>query len=150
MKKITTGITLSLLSLTLNAKCADISDLDVLAWAYKSMMATHTYNFTNANAEMIKKNAENYYTKAAWNTYYPKLLNSGIIDKVKKEKLVASAGVDPAPVILKKGDHTWEIRLPLILNYQSASENTPTKEITTLDIIYTDNCQLKIAKMTSK
>ena len=72
--------------------------------------------------------------KAAWDKYDSQLSSSDILDKVKKEKLIASVGVDPAPLILSKGEHTWKIQLPLILHYQSASESTHIKQVTTLDI----------------
>lgn len=124
--------------------------MSILAWAYESMMATYNYNFTQANAETIKKNAEQYYTKAAWDNYDSQLSNSDILDKIKKKKLIASVGVDPAPLILNKGEHTWKIQLPLIIHYQSASEHISQKQMTTLDIIYNDQCQLKISKMTTQ
>lgn len=102
------------------------SDNAVVQWSSVATMAAYSYNFVNYRTEL--EAASGFFTGAGWDQFMAALRDSNNLDAVKSKKLVVSAVVTGAPVILKKGllsdRYAWRIQMPLLVTYQSASEFT--------------------------
>lgn len=110
------------------------SDSAVLQWAQQAAVASFTYNFVNYRSEL--KNTSNYFTEEGWGQFLQALIKSNSLEIVKQKKLVVSAVVTKAPVILQKGPlagrFSWRIQMPLLVTYQSASEFQQSNSVVTL------------------
>jgi len=102
------------------------SDNAVLQWSSVATMAAYSYNFVNYRSEL--EAASGFFTGAGWDQFMEALQSSNNLAAVMSKKLVVSAVVTGAPVILKKGllsdRYAWRIQMPLLVTYQSASEFT--------------------------
>lgn len=102
------------------------SDNAVIQWSSVATMAAYSYNFVNYRSEL--EAASGFFTGAGWDQFMEALQSSNNLDAVKAKKLVVSAVVTGAPIILKKGmlsdRYAWRIQMPLLVTYQSASEFT--------------------------
>lgn len=97
------------------------SNIDILTWAYKAMLVSHTYNFVKYKSQL--KQAETYFTPTAWKNYQKNLKQSNLINKVINQKLVISMGTASSPLLLQKADAKWKVQIPIIINLQSANES---------------------------
>lgn len=100
------------------------SDNAVVQWASEAASASYSYNFVNWRSEL--EAASSFFTAEGWSQFTTALLDSNNLEAVKAKKLVVSAVVTGAPVILQKGllngRYSWRIQMPLLVTYQSASE----------------------------
>jgi hypothetical protein len=147
MKPIVLPALLSLAALNLNAACAPVMDLDVLAWSYKAMMASHNYNFTNSIGALTEVAAP-FYTTDTWKIYLDNLMSSGNYEMVKSKKMNSSVGLSRSPMLLNKTNDSWVVKMNLLKIYQSADVFTEKKQSITIEITQDDQCNLKISKVT--
>lgn len=110
------------------------SDSAVIQWATQAAIAAYTYNFVNYNNEL--KTASRFFTRTGWGQFLAALKRSESLEIVKKKKLIVSAVAAKAPVILQKGvlngRYQWRIQLPVLVSYQSASENMKQRHVVSL------------------
>lgn len=95
----------------------------ILNWAMKAATIAYTYDFNNYNVQLTT--ARPYFTQAGWDGYQQSV--SGLIDTVTKNKLFVNGVVAGAPVISNEGplgdaEYAWEVQIPFLVAYQSASE----------------------------
>ncbi len=116
------------------------SDNAVIQWSSVATMAAYSYNFVNYRSEL--EAASGFFTGAGWDQFMEALQSSNNLDAVTAKKLVVSAVVTGAPIILKKGmlsdRYAWRIKMPLLVTYQSASELTQQNLIVTLLVTRVD------------
>lgn len=116
------------------------SDNAVIQWSSVATMAAYSYNFVNYRSEL--EAASGFFTGAGWDQFMEALQSSNNLDAVTAKKLVVSAVVTGAPIILKKGmlsdRYAWRIQMPLLVTYQSASELTQQNLIVTLLVTRVD------------
>ncbi|MEE9451836.1 MAG: type IVB secretion system apparatus protein IcmL/DotI [Gammaproteobacteria bacterium] len=110
------------------------TDSAVLQWASQAATAAFSYNFVNYRKEL--QSASDYFTPAGWKEFMRALESSNNLEAVKEKKLVVSAVVAQAPVVLQKGvlkgRYAWRIQMPILVTYQSASEFSQQNNVVTL------------------
>lgn len=110
------------------------SDAAVLQWASQAAITAYSYNFVNYRKEL--QSASDFFTSSGWQEFMRALNSSNNLEAVTEKKLVVSAVVTQAPVILQKGilkgRYAWRIQMPLLVTYQSASEFSQQNNIVTM------------------
>lgn len=113
-----------------------MSKPELLQWAERAAVAVNNYNFVNYKEAL--QNAQNNFTPDGWKYYMDALKSSGQLDGVIAKKLVANAVPTGAPVILEEGvisgRYAWKVQMPLLVTFQSASEQTQLPEVVTITI----------------
>ncbi len=119
----------------------DKSDSAILAWANSTGVAIYTYNFKNYRDEIQKLSG--FFTDSAWTQFQTALKTSNNLDTVIAKKLIVSAAVTGAPVIVKKGLlnelYSWTVQMPMTVTYTSASDRTQQNIIVTMQITRTSS-----------
>lgn len=102
-----------------------ISRQNLLEWAGEAAVAAYTYDVANYQNE-LQNVMDKYFTKSGGEAFMQSFQTSGALDNLLSKKLVVTAVVNGAPLILKEGSllgqRTWRVQIPLLVNYQSASE----------------------------
>lgn len=115
---------------------ANMPNSALLQWATDAATAAFTYDFVNYRGQLQK--AAEYFTNDGWRSFLTELQNTRNLLAVQSKKLVVSAVVTRAPVILEErvinGRYTWRVQMPVAISYQSASETVPTNTMITLTI----------------
>ncbi len=108
----------------------NLSPSAVIQWASDAVRAAYSYNFVNYRQEL--EAASQYFTPDGWARFVEQLKASNNITAITSKKLVVSAVVNGAPVIvwdgkLADGRYAWRIQLPLQVTYEGAS-GEPTQQ----------------------
>ncbi|TAL63501.1 MAG: type IV secretion protein DotI [Legionella sp.] len=110
------------------------SDSAVLQWANQAAIAAFTYNFVNYRDEL--QASSGFFTAEGWDQFLNALQQSNNLDAVKAKKMIVSAVATRAPIIMRKGElngvYSWQIQMPLLVTYQSASEVSQQNNIVTM------------------
>ena len=118
---------------TINGRITPLIPLDqpnmppstLLQWANSAAIAAYTYNFVNYRQEL--QSASEFFTPAGWNEFLNALKGSNNLSAVLDKKLVVSAVATGAPIVLDQGvingTYTWTVQMPMLVTYQSASNN---------------------------
>ncbi|MEM1243239.1 MAG: type IVB secretion system apparatus protein IcmL/DotI [Pseudomonadota bacterium] len=95
---------------------------ELLQWATSAAVAAFSFNFVNYRQEL--QAASEFFTATGWRAYISALNESNNLRAVIARSLVVSASPTGAPVVLQQGvlggRYAWRIRIPLLVNYQSA------------------------------
>ncbi len=94
----------------------------ILRWASKAATVSYTYDFNNYKKQL--ELARPYFTEAGWSDYQNSV--SGLINTVIKNQLFVNGVVTGTPVISNQGplpgtEYAWEVQIPFLVSYQSAS-----------------------------
>jgi intracellular multiplication protein IcmL len=96
----------------------------VLVFANEAAVAVYSYNFLDYRQNL--QMASRYFTSEGWTEFKKALKSSHNLDAVVEKKLVISAVAQAAPVILEQGvsngTYTWEVQMPMLVTYQSATQ----------------------------
>lgn len=110
------------------------SDSAVLQWANQAAIASYSYNFVNYREEL--QSASEFYTSGGWEAFLKALQGSNLLNAVRAKKLIVSAVATRAPVILQKGViggyYSWQVQMPVLVTFQSASEFTQQTNVVTM------------------
>ena len=102
-----------------------INRQELLLWAGRAAVAAYTYDVAHYQ-EQLKSVVDNYFSVAGGQAFMQALQDSGAIANLVNNKLVVTSVVNGTPLILKQGSlfgtETWRIQIPILVNYQSASE----------------------------
>jgi len=108
----------------------------LLQWAARAAVAAYSYNFVNYREAL--QGVQNYFTPEGWRNFENALKSSRNLEMVIEKKLVSSAVATGAPVILDQGvvndRYAWKVQVPILVSYQSASENTQQPLVITMII----------------
>jgi intracellular multiplication protein IcmL len=108
----------------------------LLQWASVAARSVLNLDFVHYQSQL--QSAENYFTTGGWHQFQAALKSSGLLDSVISKKLIMTGVVSGAPVILNRailhGRYTWTIQMPVLVTFSSASENSQTKLILTMNI----------------
>lgn len=109
---------------------------ELLQWAHRAAIAAHSYNFVNYRDAF--QQLQNQFTPEGWNYFESALKDARTLDMVLTKKLIVSAVATGTPVILDQGviagRYAWKVQIPLLITYQSGSEQTQ-QPVTALMII---------------
>jgi intracellular multiplication protein IcmL len=108
----------------------------ILKWA--SLLARQIYNLNFDKWQTQLNQVQNKFTTNGWNAMQSALKASGITSSIEQNKLVTSAVVSGAPVILSReiyhGSFTWTVQFPMLVTFTSASESRKQTLIVTMRI----------------
>lgn len=111
-----------------------IAPAELLQWAERSAVAAHTYNFVDYRDALQK--IQNNFTPDGWNFFEEALRGSRTLETVLAKKIVVSAVATGAPVVLDQGvingRYSWKVQMPLLVTYQSSSEQTQQPVVVTM------------------
>ncbi|GJM07225.1 MAG: type IV secretion system protein IcmL [marine bacterium B5-7] len=112
----------------------NLSKAAVLQWSTRAAIGVYTYNFVNYRKSL--QDASGYFTTNGWKQFMNALQASNNLQAVTSKKLVVSAVPTGAPVIIQEGivngRYTWKIQLPILVTYQSASQNVQVSLMITM------------------
>ncbi len=102
------------------------SSESVLSWASLAATAAFTYNFSNYREEF--QAASGFFTGNGWRQFLDALKDSNNLDAVLAKKLIVTAQqVGKSEVMQEghvKGIYAWQIKVPLMVTYQSTTQFT--------------------------
>ncbi|MEM1243238.1 MAG: type IVB secretion system apparatus protein IcmL/DotI [Pseudomonadota bacterium] len=114
----------------------NLSTLALLQWASAATIAAYTYNFVDYRQAL--SSASEYFTSDGWRAFLSALRSSNVLKVILAKNLSVSAVITGTPVVLQQGDiggvYTWNLEMPLLITYQSASELTQQRLIVNLVI----------------
>ena len=126
----------SLIKLT-NLNEPNMPDSAVLQWAANAAVAANTYDFSNYRSAL--QQSQKYFTVSGWQEFLAALKRSNNLDTVLAKKLMVTTVVTGAPVVKQQGEirgtYAWQIQLPMVLTYQSASEKFNQKVLVSLLVV---------------
>lgn len=114
----------------------NLTTASLLNWVVEA--ATTAFNFNFGNYEKSLNDVKIYFTDAGYQNFISALNAAKTIETVRAKQLVVSAVATNIPVILKEGPvndvYAWEVQLPMLVTYQSASDQRKQNLILTLTI----------------
>lgn len=110
----------------------------LLDWCAQAATAIYTFDFFNY--PQIIQGARIYFTKTGYDNFLSALEKAGTISKVIEKKLVLSSVLTDSPVVLKEGPtaegtYAWQVQFPMLLTFQSASEQQKLNVMLTLLVV---------------
>ncbi len=140
-------IALALSAFSTESLACKTSYLDVSAWTYKAMLATFSFNFTNVDKGISQ--GKKFYDDKTWKVVKKRMVDSGLVQKVKDEKLISSVGLKNAPLLLNKTENKWKLQLPLLLVQQNAQVRNTKEEVVEVVVARDKSCQLQIVSFSA-
>lgn len=114
----------------------NVSEASLLQWVTSAVISVNTFDFVNYRDQLQK--ASDYFTSDGWQDYLQALQSSRNLDAVIQKKLTVTAVATGAPVIVKgwleNGVIVWQIQLPVLITYQSASNYVAQNNIIILKV----------------
>jgi intracellular multiplication protein IcmL len=113
----------------------NLSTSALLDWVVEA--ATTAYNFNFGNYDRALKEIKIYFTDAGYDHFISALTAAQTIQTVRTKQLVVSSIATNVPVILKEGPtsdgiYAWQVQLPMLITYQSASDTRKQNIIITM------------------
>jgi intracellular multiplication protein IcmL len=113
----------------------NLSTQVVLKWAVEAATAAYTFDFYNYQS--VFKGIRPYFTKVGYDNFIAAIKGSGLITRVIEKKIIVSAVVTGSPVIMREGPivggvYAWQVQFPMLLTYQSQSDQSDSKVVATL------------------
>lgn len=113
-----------------------LSPSELLQWSHRAAILAYTYNFVNYREAM--QQLQNQFTFRGWRYYETALRMARTLEMVVAKKLIVSAVATGTPVILDQavidGRYSWKIQIPLLVTYQSPTEQTQQPMVVTMII----------------
>lgn len=115
-----------------------VSSKAMASWATLAATATYTLDFVNAEEDLEK--LRDYFTTTGYDYYKAALEQTQFVQNIVNKKLVVSAvSVAPAMIIQEgedlNGKYTWQVVVPILVSYLSASSNVKEFRVVSLTII---------------
>jgi len=109
---------------------------ELLNWVSNAVTSLYTYDFLNYRKTF--QSNQSYFTPQGWRAFLDQIDQSRNLKTVQAKKLVVSAAPGGAPVITNQGVmngvYSWRIQVPIIVTYQSLSEQFNQKLLITVTI----------------
>jgi intracellular multiplication protein IcmL len=113
-----------------------ITNKSLLSWA--SVAARTAYNLDFVHYKTQMKAASINFSESGWEQFEAAMGKAGLLSSVKNKKLIMSAVVSGAPVILDSsvyhGRYIWRIQMPMLVTFSSANESTHTNLLISMDV----------------
>lgn len=108
----------------------------IIQWASIATRTALNIGYVRYKTQLLA--AKPNFTPDGWMQFMRALNTSGLLKTVLNEKVIMSAVVSGAPVVLNRavlhGRYTWRIQMPVLVTFESASENKQTKLIVTMNV----------------
>lgn len=97
---------------------------EIKEWLEEALTTTCSFNFVNYN-EIFQKNLK-YFTETGLDSFKVIFQNPVFLDEIIANKIVISAVTKQSRMVFVKEKvegvyYTWQVKLPLLLNYQSTA-----------------------------
>lgn len=113
-----------------------ISNTHLLEWA--TLVARQAYSFSFLNYQQQLEKVKPYFTDDAWDKFQVALNSSGLLSTIQSKKIIMETVVTASPTILYSGvlhgRYSWRIQMPILVTYATASEQTKSKYVVTMNI----------------
>lgn len=100
-----------------------VSSSGLLDWSVETVTSTMSFDFLSYQKQL--ESVRDRYTQQAFSQMIGAIQASGILTKVKEDRLATSATPTAAPVILGTGvvdgQRAWKIQFPMVITYQSSN-----------------------------
>jgi len=112
----------------------NVSPKTLTNWATLAGTATFTLDFVNYETQL---NAiRDYFTSSGYDNFLEALATAGTLTSINDKKLVLSA-IPIAPSIISweglfEGNYAWQIQVPILVSYLSASANVRQAKVISL------------------
>jgi intracellular multiplication protein IcmL len=111
-----------------------MSTTSLTEWAARAATGAYTFDFVNYRKSL--QESSTYFTASGWRSFENALVSSNNLKLVLTKKLVTTAVAQGAPVVLKRGvlngAYSWQVQLPILVTYQSASMNVRQPMLVTM------------------
>lgn len=108
----------------------------IVQWAGLAVRSAYNIDFLHYEKQL--KKTGKYFTTDGWKAFLGAMTKSGVLKSLKENKLVSSAVVTGAVIITNRevidGRFTWQIQVPLLVTYTSASMNRKQDLIVTITV----------------
>ena len=130
-----------------SGKLNELIPLDVpyvsqeLLLSFADQAAVTAYSFDFLNYQQQLDHSKKYFTAAGYTNFTNALAASGNLKVIEDKHLVVKAVVTDVPVILKEGvlpgtnQYAWQVQIPMLVQYISASEKIEQPITATLLIV---------------
>lgn len=131
---------------TVDGKIIKLTPLDkpnlttnaLLQWATEAATASYTFNFVNYRKAL--QDVRKFFTERGYRNFIAAQQAANNLQAIREKKLVVSAVPTGVPVVLKEGvlatgRYAWQVQVPMLIVYQSASEEFRQNVILTLIIV---------------
>ena len=102
----------------------NLSTNTLLQWATQAATASYTYNFVNYRQAF--QGVRDYFTPEGYKNYMKAIAESRNLEAVKSKKLVVSCVPTGVPIVGNEGRiagrYAWQVEMPMLISYQSATE----------------------------
>lgn len=107
----------------------------LLEWVVEA--GTTAYNYDFQNYQTAIGDLKRYFTPAGYENFLAALRANQTLESVASKKLVVFAVPTDTPVIIKEGVtsnnvYAWQVQLPLLVTYQSASDTSKQNLVLTM------------------
>lgn len=113
-----------------------LTDDRIIQWVNYSVVQSLSLDFAHWKEQL--GNVRKLYFPKSFDAFVIALKESGILEKIVKEKLVVTAVTDTSPIITNKGEiagkYTWKLSFPIKLSFEGGTGvlNTQTLDVTIL------------------
>ncbi len=108
----------------------------LLQWAERAAVDSNSFDFVSYRKEL--QSVQNRFTPEGWDNFEAALKTSRRLETVIAKHLVVSAVATGAPTILDQGvvggRYVWKVSLPILVTYNSGSEQTQQPQVVTMII----------------
>lgn len=109
----------------------NIATKTLLRWA--TLAATNAYTLDFVNYEDTIEKLRSFFTNAGHKNFLAALAANNRLADIIEQKLVVTAVNHGQPILLTEGEllglYSWKVQVPLLLNYQGASEQSTQQRI---------------------
>lgn len=118
---------------------AHLSDVKLSQWIVDALTDIHHWNFTDYEGR-TQNNCRTYFTDRGCESFKQSLIDSEVLTYVLKNRLLVSAVATATPIIANKGlnqrgQYFWEIKMPLLLTYESSTDRLSQGQILTIKVV---------------
>lgn len=119
-------------------KWPNLPTRSVLQWAVEAASAAYTMNFNDYN--QVLQSVRPYFTEPGYANFIQAINNANILSTIEEKKLIVSGVATGSPIILREGPtsegyYAWQIQFPMLITYQSASDQSSQNIMLSLLII---------------
>ena len=113
----------------------NLSNQSVIQWSVLAATACYTLNFNNY--QDVIESLRQYFTEPGYDTFIAALNEQKTLTDIAKKQLIVSAVLTDSPILLSRtpGENNfeaWLIQFPMLVTFQSASEQSKKYLIVTL------------------
>lgn len=116
----------------------NLSDAQILQWAVEAVNAANDYNFANYRSS-LQTACNTLFTRRGCQSYKEALEQTGNLEAVKQRRLVVTAQVIQAPVLLeyglRGGVYYWQVQLVALVTSQSSEAKSSQRQVIDLTIV---------------